>query len=378
MTLVARDELLLLLDSMGTQWFAAEEEGRTEDPTEHKIRKAREEGKVAKSPDVTSAIVLLFAVITFAVIGQGFLETMGQMLTYYLVLSTQVDPVTSGVVARGFYEYFFRLLWPVFAVVVIAAIIGNVFQVGFLFTTKPLVPDFKRIAPNFVKFFQRALFSTEALYNLFKSLGKIIIIGAVAYLNIQGRLPELMNAMKIGYMRGFGLVAEISFAMVIETTIILLVLSLVDYWFQRRQHLETLKMSKQEIKEERKNYEGDPMIKNRMRQRMREILSQNIMREVPKADVIITNPTHYAVALAYKAQAMTAPTVVAKGVDTLAQRIKQIAFENDVPVIENRPLARALYAEVELGDTIPEQYYEAVVTVFKEIYRMNKGRKEVG
>ena len=369
-------QALILLSAMDLQWFGAEDEGRTEEPTEHKIRKAREEGKVAKSPDVTSSIVLLFAVITFAVIGRSFLFTVAEMLRFFVVQSTSFDPSRDGLAARAFFEYFFRIMWPIFAAVYVGAILGNLFQVGFLFTTKPLKPDFKKIAPNFAKFFKRILFSTEALYNLFKSFGKIIIIGLVAFLNIQGNIDRLINAMRVSFMESFFLVAEIGFLMIVQATVILLVLSLFDYWFQRKQHIESLKMTKQEIKEERKNYEGDPLIKNRMRQRMREILSQNIMQEVPKADVVITNPTHYAVALSYRAQSMAAPTVVAKGVDDLAQRIKQIAFDHDVPVMENRPLARALYSEVELGDTIPEQYYEAVVTVFKEIYRMNRKRKE--
>jgi len=369
-------DALLVLSSMDLQWFAAEDEGRTEEPTEHKIRKAREDGKVAKSPDVTSSIVLLFGVITFAVIGQNFLYTIADMIRFFMNQATTLDPTRDGIVARAFYEYFFRLMWPIFASVYVGAILGNLFQVGFLFSTKPLKPDFKKIAPNFAKFFKRILFSTEAIYNLFKSFGKIIIIGFIAFINIQGNIEQLINSLRVSFMESFFLVSEIGFLMIVQTTIILLILSLFDYWFQRKQHIESLKMTKQEIKEERKNYEGDPLIKNRMRQRMREILSQNIMQEVPKADVVITNPTHYAVALSYRAQSMSAPTVVAKGVDDLAQRIKQIAFENDVPVMENRPLARALYSEVELGDTIPEQYFEAVVTVFKEIYRMNRRRKE--
>ena len=370
------DDLLLLFDSMGYQWFAAEDEGRTEDATEHKIRKAREEGKVAKSPDVTSALVLLFSIITLAISGRSFFLTMGEMVRWFVVQSTLIDPVSEAVAVRAFYEYLLRLLWPIFTVTFIAAALGNIFQVGFLFTTKPLKPDFKRIAPNFVKYFKRVMFSTEAIYNLGKSFAKVIIIGLVGFLNIESNIDALLNTMKVGFMQSVGLFSKVAFDMIVQATIILLVLSLFDYMFQRKQHLESLKMTKQEIKEERKTYEGDPLIKNRLRQRMREILSQNIQKEVPKADVVITNPTHYAVALAYKMESMKAPTVVAKGVDAVAQRIKQIAFENDVPVMENRPLARALHAEVELGDLIPETYYEAVVTVFKEIYRMNRKRKE--
>lgn len=363
--------------AMDYQWFAAEDEGRTEDPTEHKKKKAREEGKVAKSPDVTSAIILIFAIITFAVAGQYFVNTMGEMVRYYLRLATEVDVVTDRVLDRAFISFFIRLVAPIALVCFVAALAGNLMQVGFLFTTKPLKPDFKRIAPNFVKFFKRALLSTEALYNLFKSIGKIIIIATIAILNIQGSFNKLLQLMKVSFMQSFQLIAQIAFSMVLQTAIVLLVLSLFDYLFQRKQHLDSLKMTKQEIKEERKTYEGDPLVKSRLRQRMREILSQNMMQQIPNADVVITNPTHYAIALEYKMDSMQAPMVTAKGVDTIAQRIKQLAFEHDVPVIENRPLARALHAEVDLGDVIPERYYEAVVAVFKEIYRMNKKKEAV-
>ncbi|WP_238565750.1 flagellar biosynthesis protein FlhB [Spirochaeta lutea] len=363
--------------AMDYQWFAAEDEGRTEDPTEHKKKKAREEGKVAKSPDVTSAIILIFAIITFSVAGQYFVNTMGEMVRYYLRLATEVDVVTDRVLDRAFISFFIRLVAPIALVCFVAALAGNLMQVGFLFTTKPLKPDFKRIAPNFVNFFKRALLSTEALYNLFKSIGKIIIIATIAILNIQGSFNKLLQLMKVSFMQSFQLIAQIAFSMVLQTAIVLLVLSLFDYLFQRKQHLDSLKMTKQEIKEERKTYEGDPLVKSRLRQRMREILSQNMMQQIPNADVVITNPTHYAIALEYKMDSMQAPMVTAKGVDTIAQRIKQLAFEHDVPVIENRPLARALHAEVDLGDVIPERYYEAVVAVFKEIYRMNKKKEAV-
>jgi len=151
----------------------------------------------------------------------------------------------------------------------------------------------------------------------------------------------------------------------------MLAFSAIDYWFQRRQHIESLKMSRQEVKEERKMYEGDPLTRSRLRERMREIMRRNMLRAVPKADVVITNPTHYAVALEYNRTLMPAPTVVAKGADMIAQRIREIATENNVPIMENKPLAQALYREVEIGDVIPEKFYEVMSTVLAEVYRLN-------
>jgi flagellar biosynthesis protein FlhB len=156
----------------------------------------------------------------------------------------------------------------------------------------------------------------------------------------------------------------------VEAALAMLVLGLPDYLFQRKQYRDSLKMTKHEVKEERKMHEGDPLVQNRLRERMREILSRNIMKSVPEADVVITNPTHYAVALEWDRLSMTAPMVTAKGQDHLAQRIKEIAGENEVPVIENKPLARALYAEVDLGDVIPEKYYEVMAGVLAQVYKM--------
>ncbi|MFW6249907.1 MAG: EscU/YscU/HrcU family type III secretion system export apparatus switch protein, partial [Alkalispirochaetaceae bacterium] len=165
-------------------------------------------------------------------------------------------------------------------------------------------------------------------------------------------------------------------SLVLQAAIILLILSILDYFWSRRQHLEQLKMTKQEVKEERKQYEGDPLVKSRLRQRMQELLSRNMIQNVPQADVVVTNPTHYAVALQYDAARMQAPTVVAKGADNIAFKIREVAEEHGVPIFENKPLARALFAELEIGDEIPEQYYQALVTILKEVYRM-KGKKVV-
>jgi len=157
----------------------------------------------------------------------------------------------------------------------------------------------------------------------------------------------------------------------------MLVLSIFDYYFQRRQHLQSLKMSRQEIKEERKMYEGDPLIKSRLRERMREILTRNMMRAVPKADVVITNPTHYSVALEYRRIEMEAPVVTAKGVDHIALKIRELAQEHSVPLVENRPLARALYSEVDIGDAIPEKFYEVMATILAEIFKLSGRAAEV-
>ncbi len=363
-------ELGAALAAMHLQWFAAEDEGRTEEPTEHKIQKAREDGKVAKSQDVSSAIVLLFSVVALLLLGRYLLSNSVEMVGYYFIQSTEIDITSDSTLGRSFLNYFIRLALPVAMVAAAAAILGNVVQVGFLFTTKTITPDFNRVAPKFGKFFKRALLSTEALFNMAKSMGKIALLGVLGFINIMIRIREIVTMVNAPLMQSVALVMDISFNVLFESALLLLFLSLFDYWFQRRQHRESLKMTRQEVKEERKTYEGDPLVKSRLRQRMQELLSRNMLRNVPQADVVITNPTHFAVAMEYNRLTMEAPTVIAKGQDNLALRIRGIAGDARVPIVENKPLARALYAEVEIGDPIPESFYEAMVIVLKQVYEM--------
>jgi flagellar biosynthetic protein FlhB len=202
----------------------------------------------------------------------------------------------------------------------------------------------------------------------------VIILSGLAFLIIQGNIHRITNLLRVPFLQAFGEIARLAFSLLVYAGIILLVLSIFDYMFQRHLHRESLKMTRQEVKEERKTYEGDPMVKSRMKQRMQELLSRNMVQNVPEADVVVTNPTHYAVAMQYRRELMEAPTVIAKGADQIAFRIREVAEESEVPLIENKPLARALYAEVEIGDVIPEKFYEAVVAVLKQVYRMKGTR----
>ena len=352
------------------QWFAAEDEGRTEDPTERKIRKAREEGKVAKSGDITSAVVMIFGLIALMVFSGRIVRITLDMMKFFITMATS-DMGNSNVAFTAVGNYLLRLASPVMAVCFLAAFLGNVVQVGFLFSTKPITPDFSKIAPNFSKWAQKSFFSAEALFNLFKSIAKVAIIVILAYINIKAEVPRLTNAIKMSPFRALTLVSSIAMRLMLETAVLLLAFALPDYFFQRHQHRESLKMSKHEIKEEFKETEGDPLIKSRLRQRMQEVLSSSMARQVPEADVVITNPTHYAIALKWDSQSMQAPMVTAKGADNLALRIKEIARDSDVPMIENRPLARALYDNVELGDEVPEEYWDIISVVLAEVYRLN-------
>jgi flagellar biosynthetic protein FlhB len=356
------------------QWFAAEDEGRTEEPTEYKIRKAREEGRVAKSQELVGALVLLLPALAILFLAPSMFRTMIEMTRFFLERSTQLDPTKDAIVASAFFSYFARLALPIGIVSVFSAIFANVVQTGFLFTTKPLAPNFSKVLPRFGQYFRRTLFSAEALFNFAKSIVKIAIIGTVAYVIVRSELPRLTNLQTASLWTGVTLIASLVMRLIIVCALLMLVLAVPDFMFQRRQYIESLKMTKQEVKEERKMYEGDPLIKSRLKQRMRELLSRNMAANVPKADVVITNPTHFAVALEWNRATMPAPMVTAKGVDEVALRIRRIAEENGVPVVENRPLARALYAEAEIGDVIPEQFYQLIAVVLARVNKLNEAR----
>jgi flagellar biosynthetic protein FlhB len=351
------------------QWFAAEDEGRTEEPTEHKLRKAREEGKVARSVELASALVLLLGIATVAVVAGYFLKNTAQMLRYFFRISATGE--LSGELVQAFFGYFLRLVAPVLIVAFVAAFLGNVLQVGFLFSVKPITPDVNRILPNLGRFFRRALFSGEAAFNLGKNILKIAVVFVIAYLNVRGELARILRLGDASWQQGFRLIAAISLRIIVESAIAMLVLAVPDYLFARRQHLESLKMSRQEIKEERRMYEGDPLVRSRLREKMRELLTRNMLKAVPRADVVITNPTHYSVAVEWNRLLMAAPTVTAKGVDMVAMKIREVALEAKVPLVENKPLARTLYHEVEIGEAIPERYYEVMAVILAEVYRLS-------
>jgi flagellar biosynthetic protein FlhB len=351
------------------QWFAAEDEGRTEEPSEYKIRKAREEGRVAKSQELIGAIGLLIPAATLLFLAPSMAKTMREMVIFYFSRVSNPDIIGGGgALAQAFFSYFIRLALPIAIVAVVAALASNILQVGFLFSIKPITPDFSKIVPHFGQYLKRTLFSIEGLYNFGKTVLKIAIIGFAAYLTIQGQISHLMALFTSPFWTSVMYVGSLAIRLVIEVAILMLVLSVPDYLFQRRQYMESLKMTKEEVKEERKMQEGDPLVKSRLRERMRELLTKNMAANVPKADVVIANPTHFAVALEWERERMMAPVVTAKGQDEVALRIRRIAEEAGVPVVENRPLARALYADVEIGDAIPEKYYQAIAAVLAHVY----------
>jgi flagellar biosynthetic protein FlhB len=360
------------------QWFAAEDEGRTEEPTETKIRKAREEeGRVAKSQELIGAIGLLLPALAILFLAPYLLRNCMEMVRFYFSRAVELDPGRDGIIFGVFLSYFARLVMPLLGIALAAALLSNIVQVGFMFTTKPLAFKFERVIPNFGAYFQKTLFSTNSLFNFFKSIVKMAIVGGIAFFLIRSEIEKLANLQSVELYLSVTTVASLAIRLLIFTALLLLLLSIPDYMFQRAQFRESLKMSRQEVIEERKQDEGDPRIKQRLRRRMQELLAVKIREELPKADVVITNPTHFAVALQYN-RSLEGPRVLVKGEDDLALRIKRLAAELNVPVVENKPLARALYAEVEIGDYVPVKYWAVIAEILKRVKTMDEYRRLAG
>jgi flagellar biosynthetic protein FlhB len=358
------------------QWFADDDDapGKTEQPTEHKLRRLREEGQVVKSQELIAALGLFLPALLLLFFAPSMLRTCVEMVRFFFLRVTELDPTKDRIIVVVFFRYLARLALPILVVGVIAALFSNIVQVGFLFTTKPLVPDLSKVIPRLGQFFKRA-FSIDGLYNFFKSLIKMAIIGSVAFFLIRSDINKLLNLQKAGLWLGLTTVASIAIRMLIIAAILLLILSIPDYLFQRWRFRERNKMTRQEIKEEMKMYESDPQIQSRIRSRFRDLLRQNISAAVPQADVVITNPTHLAIAVQYDQRTMPGPMVVAIGADEMSARIRQIAEAHEVPLVENKTLAWALYRETNVGDIIPYTHWNAVAVILSKVWRLNEERR---
>lgn len=345
-----------------------DDEGRTEDPTDYKKRKSREEGRVAKSQELTSGAILIIVLGILFLFG-GFIQNSIKEL--FLITIGRIGDIVINVdsfpeIMKFVLSKILIICAPIFGAAFLISLIVNLAQVGFMFTTKPLQPKFEKIKPDFKKIF----FSAKTAFNLLKSILKVILVGITLFAFMNVFLGQLLSIGTLTVQEGWTKAGFITFIVLGTITALLSILSIADFFYQKWDYKQNLKMSRYELKEERKDTEGDPFIKQRLREKMREINNSRMMKEVPEADVVITNPTHYAIAIAYNEEKHQAPTVTAKGKDHIALKIKEIAKENDVPVMENKPLARALYANVEIGDEIPEEFYIAVAEVLAYVYRL--------
>ncbi|GGG12286.1 flagellar biosynthesis protein FlhB [Paenibacillus abyssi] len=354
--------------SLDLQLFSQE---KTEKATPKKKQESRQKGQVAKSMDVPAAFILLFSFLSLLMMGDYYKERLlgmfgnmfEDMLTMELTTGNVVD-LFADLIVQGLI-----LLAPIFIIVFVIALIGNYIQVGFLLTGDPLMMKFSKINP--IQGFKN-IFSMRSVVEFFKSILKLTIIGIVVAMTLWNEREHIMALSHVPIESIFSFTASITLTLGLQIGALLIVLAIFDYLFQRYDYEKSLRMSKQDVKDEYKKTEGNPLIKGRIRERQRRMAMQRMMQEVPKADVIITNPTHFAIALQYDSAKMEAPVIIAKGMDYVALRIKEIAKENGVITMENKPLARALYERTEIGDAVPADLFQAVAEVLAYVYKMKR------
>lgn len=358
-----------MLVQLNIQFFAGE---KTEKATPKKRQDSRKKGQVLKSQDVTSAVVLLAIFLYLTFMAGSMKEEMMSFFREVIVHNMTVKTITISSIMEMYWDVLKELAMivvPIFAIAVVAAISANFMQFGLLFTTETLKFDLKKIDP--MKGLKRIV-SLKAIVELLKSILKISFIGTTTFLVLYMNIEEVLSLAHKTPGTALITVSKLVAYMGIAASVVLMVIAILDYMYQKYDYEKNLRMSKQDIKDEYKNVEGDPLIKSKIKQRQREMSMRRMMQEVPQADVVITNPTHYAIALKYDEDAMDAPKVVAKGTDFVAQKIKLIAKENKVVMVENRPLARAMYDQVKINDRIPEEFFKAVAEVLAYVYRIKR------
>ncbi|RKQ37998.1 flagellar biosynthesis protein FlhB [Oceanobacillus halophilus] len=350
------------------QFFAGE---KTEKATPKKRQDERKKGKVAKSQDVNTAILLLFSMGALIVFGDFILNSMIKLYEHSFTefIHWQITENTLKQIVHEVLWDTAKMLAPVMILAIIGGLASNLLQVGFLFTTESLKFDLKRIDP--IQGAKR-IFSLRALVELLKSLFKIVLVGAVTFIIIWMYKDEMLMTAFTNAENAFDFFSNTTMIMGIVAIFILLFLSVFDYAYQRYDFEKNMKMSKQDIKDEYKNMEGDPLIKSKRKARQKEIATRRMMSEVPNADVVITNPTHFAIAIKYDETVAPAPYVLAKGTDYTAQKMKEVAKAHDIYMVENKPLARSLYQAINIGDSIPEEFYQAIAEILAYVYRLEK------
>ncbi len=346
---------------------------KTEEPTPKKIEDAKKEGNVPRSMDVNSFITLT-AAITAAIFMFSFISQRLQKLYIYYVsfIGEEINKESVVSLAITTFKEMGIMILPIAISAAIGGIISALMQFGFIFTTKPLIPNLGKINP--IKGLKN-LFSLKKLIEGIKIVLKVAIVLTVAFIFLISFSKEMPTVVFLNYLKQLIWLRDKAIILIGVMLLILAILALIDLLLVRFQYFKSLRMSKQEIKDEFKQMEGDPQIKARIKKLQMELAKKRMMQNVPSADVVVTNPTHYAVALRYDKNKERAPRVIAKGINYLALRIKEIALENGVQIVENPSLARELYKSCEIDEEIPQKLYQAVAEVLAYVYRISKKRK---
>ena len=342
---------------------------RTEKATPRKRSEARKKGQVGKSREIPSVAVLLAGLSTLYVFGAYMYSHITSLMqdTFSMIKSPSLDLSESLTLGNIVVERFIVMLLPLMIAVFVTALLSNILQVGWLFSWEAVTPKLSKLDP--IKGVQKLL-SKQTLMELFKSLAKLAFVGVIAYLTVKGEVDRLPSLAHMEVQAILLYILKIAFKIFVRVCMAMIVLAVLDYAFQKWQFEQQLKMTKQEVKEEFRRAEGDPLVKSRIKSIQYEVAKRRMMQEVPKADVVVTNPVHLAVALCYESAEMSAPRVLAKGAGGTAERIKILAREHHIPIVENRELARSLYKMVEIGNEVPSTLYQAVAEVLAYVYQL--------
>ena len=345
-------------------------------PSPRKLQQARERGNVARSADLNSGVLLLVAALGLYMLGPlTFNQLIGLTQYYFADASTiSLEPGDMQPLLAQALLLTVPVVVPLMLLLMAAGILINITQIGFIFSGQALQPKLERLNP--IRGFRRFV-SLRSLVELVKSLVKLGVIGYIAYATVRGRIPDILQLMHSSPWAVGVSVWHVLFAVWWRVGLAMIVIGLFDFAFQRWQYLQDLRMTRQEAQDELKQLEGDPRIKQRVRRIQRQMAMQRMMADVPEAEVVITNPTAYAVALRYEAAKMEAPTVVAKGARRIAERIRELAVEHDVPIVERPDLARALFREIEIGGHVPETLFRAVAEVLAYIYEIDRRESKI-
>lgn len=352
----------------------SDKHSKTEEPTPKKLQDARKKGQVAKSADLNAGISLLIFAVLGSFLGEYIFKNLFIYFKNNLDLNFRIqmtEPFLRNLAFKNIY-FFIILILPIAAIAMISGVIGNLIQTGFMFISEPLKPDFKKLNP--IDGFKN-IFSKKSMMTLLKNLLKLIIVFYLTYSNLKDNINYIFNSGNIGLEKLFFFFLELLKILTFNIVVVIFVVGILDFVIEKWSFKKNMMMTKDELKEEYKQMEGNPEIKQMRRQRQRELAMSRMMSDVVESTVIVTNPTHIAVAIRYDREKDISPKLVAKGAEFIAEKIKNKAKEFDIPIIENKPVARTIYKDVEIGENIPEDLYQVMAEILVIVYEMEELKK---
>jgi flagellar biosynthesis protein FlhB len=352
--------------------MAESDADKTEAPTARRRQEARDAGNIARSPDLASAALLLGGLYLLKWFGLRIVGALRDVIAAMLSPSAFVAPTLTGLVPKVMHSIgsVGIAMAPVLGGAALIVIVVNLAQVGLYFNGSRITPNFAALNP--LRGLRKIFGGGQGTVHLLMSLLKVVLVGMVGWSAVGNRMGQIVSIAQLTFVQIFTLGADVIFSIGLRIAILLLILAIVDYVYQRSRIEKSLRMTKQEVKDEMRSMDGDPVMKSRRRQVALQRHLQRLKKEVPKADVVVTNPTHFAVALKYEEGKMRAPKLVAKGADLMAFRIRQLAVDHGIPIVERPSVARAIYRTVDIGEEIPEDLYSAVAEILAYVYELNK------